>query len=270
MKALSQKSTRVIGILLITAAPFFINNNWKKAAKPTFKERVMAEAEAGRKVAVFVNHMVLSYQHSASSNEELCRIGKGMTTKSGPEATMHFIYTSLLEESIPSGYQKMGEMVTEQLNKEMGINAFEAVPQSAIETKIVRVLEFESKVADWRNSDYKVIVELSPGVRYETAEEVDPMKTRLTSSTFMNVREVVEGKKKLGFIVNDRNLGIQNTVYVEHNECYSSLDELKASVYPPDALLERSLENIAEPLAKFIEKENAKYDKAMKKKKKKS
>jgi len=266
MKTLSQKSTRAIGILLITAAPFFINNIWKKAAKPTFKERVMEEAAQDRKVAVIVNLVPISYQ-SETVLVILCEIGKGITHKDAGSAT----FTSGLEEPIPSTYQQMGSIVTDELNKGLGVNIFEFVDYGAIGKKTVKFLGFESEVPDWQNSDYKIIVELTPEVRYVTSQKENPYTTRLTASTLMYLREVVDGKEALGFIGTGKNFGSQQGAMVEHKEdCFTSLDELKTKVSAPDALVGQGIEGIMEPLAKFIQKENERFDKAMKKKKKKS
>ena len=94
------------------------------------------------------------------------------------------------------------------------------------------------------------------------------MKTSLVVAPLMYVNEVVEGKKALGFIINGRGFGIYKSAAVEHSECYSSLDDLKTNVSDPGSLAEQVKPGVTATLAKFIDKQNAKYDKAMKKKKK--
>jgi len=269
MKTVSQNSTRAIVILLITAAPFFINNSWKKAAKPTFKERIMEEATQGRKVAVFVNLGPISFQ-SNSLLAELCKIGEGITTSSSAGNMPSHTFTSGLEESIPSAYQQMSSIVTDELNKGMDVDVFESVEYGAVGKKTIKFLGIESEIPDWWTSDYKIIVELSPQVRYVTSQKSNPLTTRLTAMTLMYVREVVDGKEALGFIGIGKNFGSQQGAVVEHEACFTTLDDLKTNVSAPDALESQSIEGIMAPLAKFIQKENEKFDKAMKKKKKKS
>ena len=194
MKTWSQNSIKVTGLLLIFSAPLFMNNSWRKIAKPTFKERVMEEIEAGRKIAVFVNLGSLTFEHEAVLEEDLCKIGTSIPTSGGA-----LKFNGKFGEPIPTGYQKMNEIATEQLNS--WVDAFES-----------------TAVQDWWKSDYKVIVEIIPQVSYKTDKNVDPMTTSLTTTTLMYVREVVDGKKALGSIVNGRVLGNQSTNKVKHDD----------------------------------------------------
>ena len=237
----------------------------KNAAKPTFKERVMAEVDAGKKVAVFTNLQPLSYDHSSPTEEALCKIGEGLVRKAQTTAG-GFTFTRVFEEKTPLEYD-MSDVVADQLNKEIGTDAFVVVAQGGVGTKTIAFMGVETEVQDWWNSDYDIIVEIIIGARYTTSLSAGPFNTKLMVSPLMYVREVVEGKDALGFLVNGRNLGNNFSETVEHANCFSSYNDLVTNIGAPDGLVRQTKEAISAPLAKFIAKENAKYDKAMKKKK---
>ena len=264
MKTYTQNSAKLISIIIIMAAPLFLNNSWKKAAKTTFKERVLAEAAAGKKVAVFTNLAPLSYTHSASSAAGICQIGKGRVIPQSSTST--FSFTSWFDENTPVDYD-VSSTIADQLNKGMDTDAFVPVAQDGVGTKTITALGIDSEVQDWWSSDYNIIVEVNLAATYITSG-TSTFKTSLDVSPLMYVREKVEGKEALGVLVNVRAMGSNSTTAVEHTECYSSLDDLKTNVGTPDGLIAITKEGIAEPLAKFIDKQNEKYDKAMKKKKK--
>jgi len=264
MKTWSQNSIKVIVILLTFSAPLFMNNSWKKPAKPTFKERAMAEAEAGKKVAVFTNLTSVGYKNTADDEDDLCKIGTGLT--SSVAAT--YTYKAQLGQNTPVAYD-VSSVVAEQLNQGMNTDVFVPVAQNGVGSKTVKALGINTKIQDWWNSDYDVIVEIVMTAAYETTKSSSgSYKTSLVVAPLMYVREVVEGKEALGFIVNGRSLGNNSSSEV-HNACFSSLKELIDNVGAPDDLVEKTKEGISAPLTKFIGKENSKYEKAMKKKKKK-
>ena len=165
MKTWSQNSIKVIIILLTFSAPLFMNNSWKKPAKPTFKERAMAEAEAGKKVAVFTNLTSVGYKNTADDENDLCKIGTGLT--SSVAAT--FTYKAQLGQNTPVAYD-VSSMVAEQLNQGMSTDVFVPVAQNGVGSKTVKALGIDTKIQDWWNSDYDVIVEIVMTAAYETTK----------------------------------------------------------------------------------------------------
>ncbi len=129
------------------------------------------------------------------------------------------------------------------------------------------MIEDEIVPTKFTNKDYDLIVQISMDAHYETSGE-DALKSSLKMTMFLYVREVVQGEESLDFVTKGKAVGSVEYEGKEHYRCASSLSDLKIVVAPPNVLVDKCKETIVPELADFINKENKKYDKAMKKKKK--
>ncbi len=267
MKYLTYAPIKTICVLILIS-PLFISLTSLKVAKPTFKERVMEQVKAGKKIAVFTVLTPIGYQHTTKKKINLCdEIGKGKITDRSSEDVDKFVYTAVFEELIPTDYEDLNPIVAEELNKGLGVDIFEAVNSGDVPKKMAKVGKTEIEIEDWWNTDYEVIVQISMDAHYETKGE-ESFTSSLKTSMLLYVREVIKGDESLGFITKGKAVGSVESEGKGHNRCATTLSDLMIVVAQPKTLVDKCKETIVPELADFINKENKKYDKAMKKKKK--
>lgn len=268
MKNLTNFPIKTICVVILISL-LFLGLKSVNIAKLTFKERVMEQVKAGKKIAVFTVLSPIGYQHTSKKKSKLCEeIGKGKITDKSNEDEDKFVYTAVFEgELIPTDYEDINPIVAEELNKGLGVDIFEAVNSSDVPKKMAKVGKIDMEIEDWWNTDYELIVQISMDAHYETSGE-DALTSSLHMSMFLDVREVIKGEESLGFVTKGTAVGSVDYEGKEHYRCATSLSDLKIVVAPPNVLVDKCKETIVPELADFIRKENKKYDKAMKKKKK--
>jgi len=209
------------------------------------------------------------YQQTSEEENKLCeKVGNGRVTDKSSPAGNKFVYTAVFAgELIPADYEEINPIVAEELNKGLEVDIFEAVNSSDVPKKMVKLGKTEIEIEDWWNTDYDLIVQISMDAFYETSGE-GALTTNLNMKMFLYVREVIQGQESLDFVTKGRAVGSVSTEGRGHNVCVKSLSDLKIVIAQPNALVDKCKETIVPELADFIKKENKKYDKASKKKKK--
>lgn len=255
--------------VIVLISPLFFSLESVKLAKPTFKERVLEQVKAGKKIAVFTVLSPIGYQHTSGRKSKLCdEVGNGSITDKSTEAGSKYVYSAVFAgELIPADYEDINPIVAEELNKGLGVDIFEAVNSSDIPKKMVKMGRTDIEIEDWWNTDYNLIVQISMNASYETTGE-DALTSNLNMKMLLSVREVIQGQESLDFVTKGKAVGSVNTEGRGHNACVKTLFDLRIVAAPPNALVDKCKETIVLELADFIKKENKKYDKASKKKKK--
>jgi len=255
--------------VIVLISPLFFSLESVNLAKPTFKERVLEQVKAGKKIAVFTVLSPIGYEHTSGKKSKLCdEVANGSIIDKSSSAGSKYIYSAVFAgELVPVDYEDINPIVAKELNKGLGVDIFEAVNSSDVPKKMVKMGRADIEVEDWWSTDYDLIVQISMNATYETEGE-DAFTSSLNMKMLLDVREVIQGQESLDFVTKGKAVGSVNTEGRGHNACVKTLFDLKIVVAQPNSLVVKCKETIVPELADFIKKENKKYDKASKKKKK--
>jgi len=261
---ISKSSIRLgsIGILLLT---FLAGTSFLNAPKETLKEIALRKQAEGKFIPVYLHPVNLMHKGVSADAGSICSAGSTASPIKDQFGTDYFVNT-YFDERLPEAYFALSDNVAKQLNEGFGTTAFKAVYANDVPMKTIKFLGREDEVADWWKTEYDIVINISAAPLYITRSGGAELTTYFDFSTMLSVNTVDPGKEALGNMGMPANLGSVKSEVIKHSECFSSLDELKQNVITPDAFAPDCTTLGQAEVTKFIDRENKKYDKAMKKK----
>lgn len=167
-------------------------------------------------------------------------------------------------QDIPKEFQKVAQVITEQLSNGFELTDIEWVDLQIIpDKKQVSMAGNSYEQHDWRNTDYGIVVYVGLALSYDPHPTA--MSTRLLASLGATFYKVDNSLPNLEPLTTFKSLGYASTEYVNHPNCIGSLIMAEGIVGKPIKVLNAATEEAQEKLARFIDKENKKYLKATKK-----
>lgn len=245
--ASNQRRLGYASILIAFTFVFILGSSWTlpEFGKPTFKEKVLAIAEKGGKIAVVFT--------------------PSEVTITPVQTTMHQCVPDADKAPLPMDYEIAAKMIAEGFNNGFSTDAFVFVTAEDVPTKTVTAMGVDTKIQDWWSTDYEMVVLSTVTASYQISGA--SLQYKLMASVSMMVGNVVEGKQALQYQIISKALGTTYTDMVDHTDCLKTIKDFETNIAPMNALAEKATEKAKEKLADFIAKENKKYDKAMSKKK---
>lgn len=243
----NQKRLGYASIFITLMLVFILGSSWTltEITKPTFKEKVLAIAAKGGKIAVVLT--------------------PSEVTITPVQTTMHQCVPDADKATLPMDYEMAAKMIAEGLNNGFSTDAFIFVTAEDVPTKTIKAMGVETTIQDWWSTDYEMVVLSAVTASYQISGA--SLQYKLTASVSMMVGNVIDGKQALQYQFMNKPLGTTYTDMVDHDDCLKTIKDFEANVAPMNALVEKATEAAKEKLAGFIAKENKKYDKAMSKKK---
>jgi len=237
-------------------------------AKRSLKEIALQKQVEGKFIAVYLNPSKLVFtgvgdvSTNASNLSNICSLDGKAPIKDQMGNNYHA--TTVLSETLPDSYSQSAAEFANQLNEEMGTTSFKAVSPSELPMKTVKFFAEEEQVVDWAKTDYDVMVNLIASPVYTTHLSVKNNYTDFSLGMMLYINELVPGKDALGYIGSGYNLATVKSNPVNHEGCFTTLDELKEKVADPGIFSAKFFDANKGDFTKFIEKENKKYSKSVK------
>lgn len=254
-----------LGAICLVILFGFSGSSFVKAPKETLKEIALRKQSEGKFIPVYIHPMNLIHKGVSVDASAICSAGSKAQPIKDQFGNDYYVNT-IFEERIPESYFIMSESIANQLNEGFGTTAFKPVYAKDIPMKDIKLLGREDKLADWWQTEYDIVMNITANLMYVTRSAAE-MTSHLEFSSMMYVNTVEPGKQALGNMGMGMNLGSIKSDVITHGSCISSLDELQSEVAEVESLA-TSCGNLGEDaVAKFIDRENKKYEKAMKKKK---
>lgn len=238
------------------------------SSKRTLKEIALQKQADGKFIAVYMHPSKLVHlgvgdaSTNASNLSNICSMDGKAPVKD--QIGMNYHATTTFTETLPDIYSRETRSFADQLNEGLGTTAFKAVMPGELPLKTVKVLGQEDQVVDWSRTEYDVMVNLIASPVYTTHPSPISYNTEFELGTMLYVNEVVPGSDALGYIGSGYTLATLRTDKVSHDACLKSLPELRSKVADPGIFSSIFFDSNKELLAKLIEKENKKYNKALK------
>ena len=93
--------------VIVLISPLFFSLESVNLAKPTFKERVLEQVKAGKKIAVFTVLSPIGYEHTSGKKSKLCdEVANGSITDKSSSAGSKYIYSAVFAgELVPVDYE---------------------------------------------------------------------------------------------------------------------------------------------------------------------
>ena len=252
----------MFGVFLLAG---LTGTSFLNAPKETLKEIALRKQAEGKFIPVYLHPVNLMHKGVGGDAGSLCSAGSTATPIKEQFGTDYFVNT-YFDERLPETYFALSDNVAKQLNEGFGTTAFKAVYANEIPMKTIKFLGREDEIADWWKTDYDFVINISAVPIYITRSGGAELTTFFEFSTMLSANYVEPGKEALGNMGIPSNLSDVKSAEVKHGDCFGSLDELKEKVISPDAFAPDCTSSGQDAVTKFIEKENKKYDKAMKKK----
>ena len=248
----------LIGVVLISIIAISAGLKTPPLAKPTLKEKVLAIAETGKKIAVVYVPSNVTVQQPMESQK-----GRILDCRT---AAAH------IKIPEPQEYAKLAYVIADDLNSGFGASVFEVINIKDVPTKKGKFLGAEIDIEDWWNTEYDMIVRNYFSMHYAYDLEMSNAtehSVKLSVTPKLEFLEVIDGEAALKpAIATVTSLGYSTSESVTTKDCFTTNDEFTSKVAEPSSLIEPCKAKAKEKLTEFIEKQNAKYDKAMKKNKK--
>jgi hypothetical protein len=238
------------------------------ADKRTLKEIAVQKQAQGKFIAVYLHPPKLVMigvgdgGTNASNLSNICSMDGKAPLKDHYGPNYHA--TTIFEETLPDVYSQAAKNFADQLNEGLGTTSFKAVFPGGMPLKTVRVNGQEEKVVNWSKAGYDVMINLIATPVYTTHLSSDGYTTEYELGLMMYVNEVIPGQEALGYIGSGHSLATLRSDPVTHRSCFKSLAELKEKVADPAMFSDTFFAASKADLLKVIDKENRKYDKAVK------
>ncbi len=253
-----------VGLLVI----LFLVEATVPSSRPTLKEIALQKQADGKFIAVYMHPSRLVYlgvgdaSTNASNLSNICSMDGKAPAKD--QIGMNFHATTIFPETLPEAYSREVRNFAAQLNEGLGTTAFKAVLPGELPMKQIKVFDQEEQVVDWSRTEYDVMVNVITSPVYTTHPAAANYVTEFELGTMLYLNELVPDSEALGYIGSGYTLATLRSDKVSHDGCLRSLAELKSKVANPGTFSSIYFDSNKEQLGKVIEKENKKYNKAVK------
>jgi hypothetical protein len=219
------------------------------ANKHTLKEIALQKQAEGKYIAVYMHPANLLFASNASCPMDGVKPG----SNHGKTA---------FDETLPDAYTREARNIANLFNEGLGTTSFKVVYAAELPMKTIK--DTEDQVVDWSKTDYDVMINLVATPVYTTHSSPAEYTTDFELDVMLYVNELVPGQEALANMGSGITLATLKSDKVSHDGCLKSLQELKGKVAEPGIFSSILFDTSREALDKFVEKENRKYDKAVK------